>query len=133
MFLNKLSFVEKKAYISLAYLAAEANGKVDDKESLMLEDYCKEMGIAFFDSQNVKTWEEVIRIFSVSEENIKKIVILETIGLMYADGGYDSEERAFTERLSNELGVNAEVVDKIEKLFLKYFDVSKEILDFVNE
>lgn len=128
MFLNRLDPIEKEAFVSLAVKAAEANGQVADEEYQMIEEYCMEMGIAFFDAKNVKPVETVIDIFSKADEQHKKIAVLEIIGLMYADGGYDDEERAFVDSFAKGIGVLPESVKKCEDTLVKYVDMTRELL-----
>lgn len=128
MFLNRLELIEKEAFVSLAVKAAEANGHVADEEYQMIEEYCKEMGIAFFDAKNVKSIEEVISIYSGSSEQNKKIAVLEIIGLMFADGGYDDVEKAFVNKFAEGIGVSQDSVQKCEDALGKYIDMSRELL-----
>jgi len=128
MFLNRLELIEKEAFVSLAVKASEANGHVADEEYQMIEEYCKEMGIAFFDAKNVKSIEEVISIYSGSSEQNKKIAVLEIIGLMFADGGYDDEEKAFVNKFAEGIGVSQDSVQKCEDALGKYIDMSRELL-----
>lgn len=128
MFLNRLELIEKEAFVSLAVKAAEVNGHVADEEYQMIEEYCKEMGIAFFDAKNVKSIEEVISIYSGSSEQNKKIAVLEIIGLMFADGGYDDEEKAFVNKFAEGIGVSNDSVQKCEDALGKYIDMSRELL-----
>ena len=128
MFLNRLELIEKEAFVSLAVKAAEANGHVADEEYQMIEEYCKEMGIAFFDAKNVKSIEEVISIYSGSSEQNKKVAVLEIIGLMFADGGYDDEEKAFVNKFAEGIGVSQDSVQKCEDALGKYIDMSRELL-----
>ena len=72
MFLNKLSLPEKEVFISLAMKAAEANGVVVEEEYSMIEEYCKEMGIAFFDARNVKEIDDIVSFFKDSDLTSKK-------------------------------------------------------------
>ena len=128
MFLNRLELIEKEAFVSLAVKAAEANGHVADEEYQMIEEYCKEMGIAFFDARNAKNIEEVITIYSGSNEQNKKIAVLEIIGLMFADGGYDNEEKAFVNRFAEGIGVSQDSVKKCEDALGRYIEMSRELL-----
>ena len=61
MFLNQLSLEEKEAFLSLSVNAAKANGEFTAEEHLMIEEYCREMGIAFFDMSETKTVDEIAR------------------------------------------------------------------------
>ncbi|SEM39056.1 Tellurite resistance protein TerB [Butyrivibrio sp. ob235] len=132
MFLNKLSLSEKESFISLAIHAAEANHVIVDEEYAMIEEYCKEMGIAYFDARNVKSLDEITRSFAESTEANKKIVLLETIGLMYADGTYDDEEKNFVENLASGVGVDKSVIDNLVLLLDKYVALTKEIMEIIS-
>ncbi|MEE3471734.1 MAG: hypothetical protein VZR24_13805 [Butyrivibrio hungatei] len=131
MFLGELDFVEKEAFISLALHAAEANGAVADEEYQIIEDYCKEVGIVFFDARNTKTMDEIVKIYSESNDRVKKIVVLETIGLMFADGGYDEKEKFFVENLAMKLGLSSDAKNCIEEAIAKYLEVTKELLNCI--
>lgn len=127
MFLNRLDFVEKEAFISLAVKAAESNGGIADEEYQMIEDYCKEMGIAFFDAKNLKPMEDVIRIYSEADDQNKRVAVLEIVGLMYADGGYDSKEKEFVDDFANRIGIAQDEVRKIEDTVMKYIGITREL------
>ncbi len=131
MFLKRLDQIEKEAFVSLAVNAAKANGIVADEEYRMIEEYCEEMGIAFFDANNVKPMEDIIKLFSDSSDQHKKIVVLEIIGLMYADGGYDVEERMFVEKFAYGIGVSNDSVKKSEVTLVKYIDMTKDLLECI--
>ena len=51
MFLNQLSNKEKKAFINLSMMISKSNGVFDEAEQEMIQAYCKEMEIAFSDSE----------------------------------------------------------------------------------
>ena len=131
MFLNRLDSVEQDAFISLAVKAAEANGHIADEEYQMIEEYCKEMGMIFFDARNVKSKDEAIKVFSASEEQHKRIVMLEILGLMYADGTYDSDEKNFVKEISDGIGISEEMVKKIEDKLIKYIQMTRELVECI--
>ena len=131
MFLNRLDFIEKEAFVSLAVRAAEANGHFADKEYQMIEEYCKEMGIAFFDAKNLKPMEDAIRIYSEADDQNKRVAVLEIVGLMYADGGYDSKEKEFVDDFANKIGVTQDSVRKIEDTVMKYISVTRELFECI--
>lgn len=131
MFLSRLELIEKEAFVSLAVNAAKANGRISGEEYQMIEEYCKEMGIVFFDAKNVKSMEEVIGVYSEASEQHKKIAVLEIIGLMFADGGYDDEERAFVDKFADGISVSQSSVKKCEESLKKYIDMSQELLECI--
>ena len=132
MFLNKLSVPEKEVFISLAMKAAEANGIVVEEEYSMIEEYCKEMGIAFFDARNIKEIDEIISFYKNSDLTVKRIILLETIGLMYADGEYDEAEKGFVNTIANGIGLTTEDIEKYDGFISKYIDLTNEIVESIN-
>ncbi|SFQ38323.1 Tellurite resistance protein TerB [Lachnospiraceae bacterium XBB1006] len=129
MLLNTLNLPEKEMFISLAMRAAEANGIVVEQEYAMIEEYCKEMGIAFFDARNIKSEKEVIDFYKDSSDNVKKTVLLETIGLMYSDGDYDASEKKFVKELAYGIGLSETDMEKYDTLIKRYIEVTREIME----
>ena len=127
MFLNRLTLLEKETFISLGVRAAEANGIIVEEEYLALEEYCKEMGIAFFDVRNLRDMEYIVSVFSKSEKSHKRIVLLELLGLMHIDKSYDEQEKEFVEKFANNIGLDSSEVSAQEKLIKKYLELIREI------
>ena len=127
MFLNQLTMLEKESFISLSIHAAKANGIFADEEYAMLEEYCKEMGIAFFDANNVKSLEQVFDVYKDSDEKNKKIVLFEILGLLYSDGAYDDLEKKFAIDFAEKVGLSKEIVEMQTELLIRYLDLVKEI------
>ncbi|MBE5899892.1 MAG: hypothetical protein E7279_09860 [Lachnospiraceae bacterium] len=129
MFLNRLTLAEKEAFVSLAVHAANANGIAEDKEYEIIEEYCKEMGISFFDAKNVIDMDRIINVFKDAEEMHKKIALLETLGLLYADGSYDDKEKKFVTDYANRIGLNDSDVEIQDGLINRYLDLIKEMCE----
>ena len=131
MFLNRLDNDEKNLFVSLAAIAANTNGVVTSEEHHMIEEYCREMNIASFDLARTTKYEEIITCYSNSNEQHKKIVILELIGLMYADGEYDEEEKRFVSDFSSRIGIDGSYVEMIETALIKYLEVTRDLLAYI--
>lgn len=127
MFLNQLSHHEKEAFISLSVHVAKANGIFEEEEKSLIEEYCREMAIEKPDMENIMTMEEIEAVFLKSENHIKKITLLEILGLVYSDGEYDSEEKGFISDFVQEIGLSVEEAEKQQKLIMKYLEILKEI------
>lgn len=134
MFLNELNNEEKKAFLCLSVHAANANGVFEDEERAMMEEYCKEMGIAFFDTKNTQPLEEIMDIFQKSSKRVKKIVLLEILGLLYSDETYDDDEKKFVAEYGLKVGVSQEEIDMITFHIKRYLDVVNDIaIELSNE
>lgn len=127
MFLKELTPEEKEAFISLCIHAASANSILEDTEFEMIEEYCKEMGIAFFNPKRVIDIDKVIELFSDSEVRHKKIVINGIFGLMYADGSYDKKEKDFFYDLAYKIGLSEHEVMVQADLMERYMRIVREI------
>ena len=129
MFLNQLTTAEKEAFISLSVHAANANGIVDEAEYEMLEEYCKEMGIAFFDAKNVLGMDKIESVFKDATSRNKKIALLEILGLLHADGNYDNKESDFIINYSQKIGLSEADVKKYSGFVNRYLSLVKEMAE----
>lgn len=131
MFLGQLSEKEKKAFISLSVHVSNSNGVFADEEKVMIQEYCKEMGIPFFDAENTISMEEVVTIFTESELHIKKIVLLETLGLVYSDGVFDDDEKGFVYDYAKKIGLTDEDVNKQTVAIREYLEALKKVAEAI--
>ena len=106
MFLDRLNDDEKVMFLDLAVYAAQTNGIVEESEKKILMQYCKEMGVAFYDVSKLHSLDEVKEFFKERNEETKRIVILEILGLCYIDGEFDSVENAFAKDFAEDIHVD---------------------------
>ena len=131
MFLSQLSEKEKNAFISLSVHASNSNGIFVDEEKVMIQEYCKEMGIPFFDANNAISMDEVVDVFKASELQIKKIVLLETLGLVYSDGEFDPGEKSFINDYAKKIGLTDADVEKTTVAIKEYLDALKKVTEAI--
>ena len=131
MFLGKLSEKEKNAFISLSVHASNSNGDFAEEEKMMIQEYCKEMGIPFFDANNAISMDEVIAVFLESERSIKKIVLIETLGLVYSDGVFDELEKGFISGFAKKIGLTEEDVAKQTAAIKEYLAALKKVAEAI--
>ena len=132
MFLGKLSEKEKNAFISLSVHASNSNGDFAEEEKMMIQEYCKEMGIPFFDANNAISMDEVIAVFLESERSIKKIVLIETLGLVYSDGVFDELEKGFISGFAKKIGLTEEDVAKQTAAIKEYLAALKKVAEAIS-
>lgn len=132
MFLGQLSEKEKNAFISLSVHASNSNGVFVEEEKLMIQEYCKEMGIPFFDTENTIPMDEVVAVFKESELSIKKIVLLETLGLLYSDGVFDYSEKRFINEYAKEIGLTDADVEKQTVAIKEYLEALKKVAEAIS-
>ena len=127
MFLKELTPEEKEAFIGLCVHAASANSIVEDTEFEMIEDYCKEMGIAFFNINKAIDIDRAINLLSNSETRHKKIVFNGILGLLNADGSYDKKEKDFIFDLAYKIGLTEHDVMVQSDLMERYLRIVRKI------
>ena len=132
MFLNQLSDKEKNAFISLSVHASKSNGVLAEEEKAMIQEYCKEMDIPLFDANDAISMDEIVAVFNESELTIKKIVLLETLGLVYSDGEYDDSEKGFVIEYANKIGLTDEDVEKQTEAVKTYLDALKKVAEAIS-
>lgn len=98
----------------------------------MIQEYCKEMGIPFFNAENAIPVDEVVAVFAESELQIKKIVLLETLGLLYSDGEFDDTEKGFINEYAKKIGLTDEDVDKQMEAIKEYLAVLKKVAEAIS-
>lgn len=90
------------------------------------------MGIPFFNTENVILMDEVVAVFAESELQIKKIVLLETLGLLYSDSKFDNTEKEFINEYVKKIGLTDEDVDKQIKAINEYLAVLKKVAEAIS-
>ncbi len=120
MFLDRLNDKEKEMFLDLTVYTAQANGIIEDTEKNLILQYCKEMGVAFYDISKLHSLEEVVAVFSKSSKEKKRIVLLEILGLCYADGDFDTVEQAFAKKFSDDIGLKDDLFDTLSRDIKEY-------------
>ena len=131
MFLGRLSEKEKNAFLSLSVHASNSNGVFAEDEKMMIREYCKEMEIPFFDVEKTIPLDKVVELFKESELSIKKIVLLEILGLLYSDGVVDDSEKKFVNEYAKKIGLTKEDVEKQTAAIKEYIHVLKKVAEVI--
>ncbi len=131
MFLGRLSEKEKNAFLSLSVHASNSNDVFAEEEKMMIREYCKEMEIPFFDIEKTIPLDKVVELFKESELSIKKIVLLEILGLLYSDGVVDDSEKKFVNEYAKKIGLTKEDVEKQTAAIKEYIHVLKKVAEVI--
>lgn len=131
MFLNRLSFTEKEAFLALAHYVARADEHFSSEEELMIAKYCMEMQIDDIDYQKVEfNLHDVLSKFEV--ESHKKIALLELMALVYADGTLAKQEEALIAAMVEHFDLNpmlATVYREWSKSIMSLFAQSEALIN----
>ncbi|RXT02773.1 TerB family tellurite resistance protein [Ammoniphilus sp. CFH 90114] len=130
MFLNQLQEQEKKAFIELAHLVAMADGYLNEKERELIELYKHEMGISEEYALQDLPLDSILAQFET--EASKNIAFIEVLGLIFADGGYNDEERKIVKTIKQGFGFTPEKYETCKAWVRRIQDVYAEGLSLIH-
>ncbi len=134
MFLNQLMKSNKEDFLRLCVYASLANGVFAEEEKNMLFAYCREMDIKEEVPDTTETFETLIsRMQQNTTNKEKKIITLEILALMKADGLYDEKEHSFMENLITGLGLSNGTLYQLDELLNRYIEVGAELYNAIAE
>ncbi|MEH7072810.1 hypothetical protein [Neobacillus drentensis] len=120
MFLKELQQEEKIAFLELAALIANIDGKVSIYENSLLKKYQKEMELEDYKLQGLAI-DEILAVFK--NERSKYIVLAEIFQLIYSDGVFHDQEGESVRLIKTHFGFNSsefgsfkDWVEKIKEL-----------------
>lgn len=105
MFLNRLTLVEKEAFLKLAHHVAHVDGDFSKEERNIIDKYCMEMQIddVEYDPENFDL-ASALEVFQ--EDSHKKIALLELMALVFSDGHLHQAEETTLNEVVQRLGLN---------------------------
>lgn len=123
MFLYLLNENEGKAFMELAVQAMRVNGVEKDCEKAEYESYITELNLPGYKTQGL-SFDEATDAFEQSTIPVKRSVIIELCGMLYADKEIDSDELKWIHNLSNKFQLS-------EGETRRLIQWSKDFSDFV--
>lgn len=128
MYLALLNEKEKELFLGLAYNLAYIDGNYSDKEQKLINEYCQEMQIQFDAEKMVKPVVDIISaINEMSNDRIKKIFLLELIGLAMIDGNYDDSEKKIVYKVGKEFDLEMDFVSRCENVLSEYISFQERM------
>ncbi|MEZ8042028.1 MULTISPECIES: tellurite resistance TerB family protein [Vibrio] len=125
MFLNRLSMAEKEAFLALAHHIAHADNDFSMDEEVLIAKYCMEMQM-----DDIEYDEANFDLFSIldtfEQDSHQKIVLLELMALVYADGVIAKEEQHTIDAIIEHFELNP-------NLAIIYREWSKNILSLFTQ
>ncbi len=127
MFLSQLSYQEKRMFLSLSVHVAMSNGRLSFEEKNLINRYCKESDMQAVIFLEVEPIEKVTEFFSDADDKVKSIVILEMMGLVYADAELDFEKYDFIKKFAGKMGMDKDLFEVIERAVVEYYTASMNL------
>ncbi len=130
MFLNKLDNRQKELFIQLSLHASLANSDIHDEQSVVIDQYCKEMEIMHPGFTPRLELDLVLSgLAEISTEEERNIIVFETLALVVSDNEYDLEEQSFVEKLLSAFGVDEAKAETMLRNIAEYKLVCQKIIE----
>ena len=123
MFLYLLNEKEGKAFMELAVQAMKVNGEEKECEKAELETYLTELNLADYSIVGISL-EDAASVFKFSSIPVKRSVIIELCGILYADKEIDNNEINWIHTLSDIFQLSRDETDRLIRW-------SKDFSDFL--
>ena len=118
-------------FLDLSIHVAKANNVLAAEEKALISGYCTEMQLPPIELYETEPLETVTDYFEMADDHIKKIVMLETFGLVYADGEFDREENSMVKQLAENIGISQEEYNLLHNAIKEYYRVCSNLADVV--
>lgn len=125
MFLQVMNMEEKEKFLELVYKIANVDGEYAEEEQEIIDSYKNELEInELHDTCDI---DGLISYFSGKETRLKKIVLFEIIGLVYADDRIVKEEKDILNKITATFGMSDEIIENIKITAKKLQDVYDDV------
>lgn len=129
MFLKVMNDDEKGKFLELVYKVANIDGEYAEDEEELIRSYKNELGVKTI--KDTATLEELIEYFARKNNEIKKVVFFETIGLINADEKIEKEEKEVIVLMQIKFELNEDTYRKLYDVAKKLQSVYDEIFDVI--
>ena len=119
MFLNHLTDEEKHRFMQLANVLLHIDTKFIEKSPMILQEYCREIGIDFKDclldfSEIADTAKTLM--CDIVNKTTRKVFFIEIIGLFLADGNISEQEKVIIEQMKECFQLTDKCVDELTEV-----------------
>lgn len=133
MYLELLHKDEQKSFLELARYSMGLNGEYKAEEEEMLLSYKHECQLVEYMANRQDEIEQIISSLKASTIQVKKIILVELLGIMLADGEVCDNESKFLYKLSEELDVSEYEVKRIRRWVEAMNDIVQEGYELVSK
>lgn len=131
MFLYLLNEQEGRAFMELASLAMKVNGEEKECELAEYDAYLTELDLPNY-SVLGHSLEVAASAFKYSSISVKRSVIIELCGLLYADKEIDSDEKKWIHHLANLFAIKQDETERLVRWSKDFSDFIEVGLMYIN-
>lgn len=133
MYLDLLEKDEQKNFLELARYSMGLNGEHKEEEEEILLGYKHECQLIDYTAHRQNEIEKIITTLRASRKQVKKIVIIELIGIFFADGEMCGEEVKFLNKLSEEFNIKNHELNRIKRWVEAMNDIVAEGYELISK
>lgn len=106
MFLNSLSRQEREYFLELAHHVMGIDGIHQEEEQNIFNSYKYECQMIDYEVSEQNNILQIIEHFKQSTDQIKRIIIIELLGIVLVDGEFCESEQKFIRELTEHFGID---------------------------
>lgn len=133
MYLYLLNNEEQKNFLELATFAMDLDGNRKEEEETIISEFKNECELLDYIVNKQNEIDKVISTLKASTKKVKKIIILELVGIFASDGNLTEEELNFLDRLSQEYNIKEYEIKRIIRWVEAMNDIVKEGYEIISK
>ncbi|PRM88280.1 hypothetical protein CJ671_09075 [Aliarcobacter cryaerophilus] len=133
MYLNLLNKDEQQNFLELARYSMGVNGEHKKEEEEILLGYKFECQLIEYKANRQDEIEKIIKILGASSKKVKKIILIEILGIFQADGEICNKETEFLNKLSQEFNIEEYEVKRIKRWVEAMKDIVQEGYELISK
>ncbi len=130
MFLSVLNQKENENFLELAKLAMLVDGVITEEEKTVLDNFKRETGLMDYEFKNLE-YRELQMYFDTRTKTVKKAVLFEISGMLYADGEVSDDEHTWILNLGTSWGFRENEIKKIIRWVIDFNDMLTEGFEYI--
>lgn len=133
MYLYLLNIEEQKNFLELATFAMDLDGVRKDEEETIISEFKSECELFDYVVNKQNEIDKVISTLRSSTKKVKKVIILELVGILSSDGNLTEEELNFLDKLSQEYNIKEYEIKRIIRWVEAMNDIVKEGYEIISK
>ena len=133
MYLNLLNKDEQQNFLELARYSMGVNGEHKKEEEEVLLGYKFECQLVEYNANRQDEIDKVITILGASTKKVRKIILIEILGIFQADGEICNKETEFLNKLSREFNIEEYEVKRIKRWVEAMNDIVQEGYELISK
>lgn len=115
MFLTELTLNDRKDFLDLAYFAMGINGEYKEDEKQIFDAFIHECELSEYEPENQDNIKIKIKKLSKKSSKVKRIVLIELMGILLADGEICDAEAEFLDTLGSKFEFESYEVKRVQR------------------